>query len=456
MPDEPMSPTRPEPPLGRLTRFKWLMGVLLLLALLIGWWTGSFGPSAGNETAPTDDAAPSKNAPVGGKSTSTPLVAVAPPATPTTGAAPAAGAAAVKQSPILTLERRGDGQIVVSGTVADSTTRDQWLNAIRIGAQGGKVSGAIAVAAVASAAPWSERLRQLTALTADRRLDSVRLEIDRVILRGPAVAGSYRRETEQLFRAQLPERVRVEFQASASPATTSKDLAQKEAARDAAKEASRDAAKEASKAAKEREAAKEAAKEASKEASKEAAKEGAKETATKEPSTETTREASKEGAKDVSREPLAKGAASPPGTGSVPPSAGSDSGAVKSTPPAVDAGQSSKAVRCPSRPDRLAANVYFRTDSVSVSEADRERLATLGKCLRNRRVSVIGHADRRQSEEYNLALSRRRAQAVADIIRSNAPPGLVVATTAVGASEAADTSRRETQQRSRRVEIRLR
>lgn len=42
MPDEPMSPTRPEPPLGRLTRFKWLMGVLLLLALLIGWWTGSF------------------------------------------------------------------------------------------------------------------------------------------------------------------------------------------------------------------------------------------------------------------------------------------------------------------------------------------------------------------------------------------------------------------------------
>jgi len=153
---------------------------------------------------------------------------------------------------------------------------------------------------------------------------------------------------------------------------------------------------------------------------------------------------------------LAKGAASPPGTGSVPPSAGSDSGAVKSTPPAVDAGQSSKAVRCPSRPDRLAANVYFRTDSVSVSEADRERLATLGKCLRNRRVSVIGHADRRQSEEYNLALSRRRAQAVADIIRSNAPPGVMVATTAVGASEAADTSRRETQQRSRRVEIRLR
>ena len=200
---------------------------------------------------------------------------------------------------------------MVSGTVADSTTRDQWLNAIRIGAQGGKVSGAIAVAAVASAAPWSERLRQLTALTADRRLDSVRLENDRVILRGPAVAGSYRRETEQLFRAQLPERVRVEFQASASPATTSKDLAQKEAARDAAKEASRDAAKEASKAAKEREA------------SKEASKEAAKETATKEPSTETTREASKEGAKDVSlREPLAKGAASPRAQGRSRPQRG--------------------------------------------------------------------------------------------------------------------------------------
>jgi outer membrane protein OmpA-like peptidoglycan-associated protein len=464
-----------------LTRFKWLVGVLLLLALLVGWWTGGFGPSA--EPAP-GDATRSRNVPVDGKRTWTPAPM------PTTGAAPAAAIAGRQSSPTLTLERRGDGQIVVSGTVADSATRDQWLNAIRIGAQGAKVNGTIAVAAVATAAPWSERLRQLTALTADRRLDSVRLENDRIILRGPAVAGSYRRETEQLFRAQLPEPMRVEFQPSSSVAATSREVAKKEAAREAAaKDLPREAVKEAPK-----EAAKEAARkegsreEGSREAgsreagsreagSREPAKEDPRETGKKEPPRELPKEASRESAREqstetpgqaatdrangVSREPAAKGAPpSLPGTASSPgpPSvAGSDNGAIKSTAQPTSSSQAAKAAsRCPARLDRLAASVYFRTDSVSIGEADRDRLATLGRCLKNRRVSVIGHADRRQSNEYNLALSRRRAQAVADIIRSNAPSTVVVATTAAGASEAAETSRREPQQRSRRVEIRLR
>ena len=204
------------------------------------------------------------------------------------------------------------------------------------------------------------------------------------------MAGSYRRETEQLFRAQLPETSAVEFQCCRR---SCHDVEGPGA------EGGRPGRSEGSVEGGEGERKRRGKKVRRKrEGRSRGSSEGRGEGNGDEGTVDGDEKRKTEGAKDVSREPLAKGAASPPGTGSVPPSAGSDSGAVKSTPPAVDAGQSSKAVRCPSRPDGLAANVYFRTDSVSVSEADRERLATLGKCLRNRRVSVIGHADRRQSK----------------------------------------------------------
>ena len=108
---------------------------------------------------------------------------------------------------------------------------------------------------------------------------------------------------------------------------------------------------------------------------------------------------------------------------------------------------------CPARLDKLAANVYFRTDSVALSKAEEDRLGTLGRCLRNRRISVVGFADSRHDSQYNLDLSLRRAQAVASAIRAEAPEGAAIATSAIGA-EAGKSSRDA--RWSRRVEIRVR
>ena len=108
---------------------------------------------------------------------------------------------------------------------------------------------------------------------------------------------------------------------------------------------------------------------------------------------------------------------------------------------------------CPARLDKLAANVYFRTDSEALSKAEEDRLGTLGRCMRNRRISVVGFADSRHNSQYNLELSQRRAQAVAAAIRAEAPAGASIATSAVGA-EAGKSSRDA--RWSRRVEFRVR
>lgn len=379
-----------EPSFVWLTRFKGAVAFLLVIALVVGWWSGAL------TRAPSEVATRTVTTPMPGGGAQGGAQAPASardPATPPapTGARPAAGqgATATQTLPNLTIERRGDGQLNVTGTVADAVTRDQWLNAIRIGAQGTRVNGAPTVGPVAGGAPWADKLRQLTALVADRRLDSIHLENDRIVLRGPAVAGNYRRETESLFRAQLPERMRVDFQVSTGAGAAS----------------SRETAAGAG--------------------------------------------ASKSPAQDPAPKDAAAGSSAPSVAAAEParpevPSSGPGTGSATNT------------ARCPARLDRLTGNVYFKFDSAAIPEADEERLVTLGRCLRNRRVTVIGHADRRQSDEYNLALSRRRAEAVADLIRRNAPPTAIVATAAVGEAESAKATKRESAQRQRRVEILLR
>ena len=65
---------------------------------------------------------------------------------------------------------------------------------------------------------------------------------------------------------------------------------------------------------------------------------------------------------------------------------------------------------------------------------------------------MIGFADSRHTSQYNLELSMRRAQAVADLIRSEAPRGAVIRVSAQGAERGKSRADAE---RSRRVEIRL-
>ncbi len=64
--------------------------------------------------------------------------------------------------------------------------------------------------------------------------------------------------------------------------------------------------------------------------------------------------------------------------------------------------------------------VYFRTDSSEPDAGADRRLRELADYLTEYpqiRVHVAGHADRRGSPAYNLALSRRRAESVAGVLR---------------------------------------
>lgn len=71
----------------------------------------------------------------------------------------------------------------------------------------------------------------------------------------------------------------------------------------------------------------------------------------------------------------------------------------------------------------LGSDVLFEFNSAAIQDAARERLATLGELIRQRgrgQVLVVGHTDAIGDETANLALSRRRAQAVADWLQQHA------------------------------------
>jgi peptidoglycan-associated lipoprotein len=63
------------------------------------------------------------------------------------------------------------------------------------------------------------------------------------------------------------------------------------------------------------------------------------------------------------------------------------------------------------------ATVYFAFDDASVQPSERDRLAANVACIektKGKTVYLIGHTDTSGTEEYNIALSERRAQSVAD------------------------------------------
>lgn len=60
-------------------------------------------------------------------------------------------------------------------------------------------------------------------------------------------------------------------------------------------------------------------------------------------------------------------------------------------------------------------SVYFAFNSASVSAANHERIAVIGKLMKNNedvKILITGHADKVGSEEYNKNLAQRRAEAV--------------------------------------------
>ena len=65
------------------------------------------------------------------------------------------------------------------------------------------------------------------------------------------------------------------------------------------------------------------------------------------------------------------------------------------------------------------STIYFAFDDSSIQTSERDRLDTNEKCIeqnKSKQVYLVGHTDTSGTEEYNIALSERRARAVADYL----------------------------------------
>jgi peptidoglycan-associated lipoprotein len=65
------------------------------------------------------------------------------------------------------------------------------------------------------------------------------------------------------------------------------------------------------------------------------------------------------------------------------------------------------------------ATIYFGYDEAGIQQSERDRLDANAQCIektKTKQVYLIGHTDTSGTEEYNIALSERRAQSVADYL----------------------------------------
>jgi len=105
----------------------------------------------------------------------------------------------------------------------------------------------------------------------------------------------------------------------------------------------------------------------------------------------------------------------------------------------------------------MASDILFAVDSASVAPGARPKLSQLGGVL-NRyprsTVQVVGHTDSTGSEEYNLALSQRRATSIAnELIAAGVSPSRI-STRGFGESMPVASNANEAgRQQNRRVEI---
>ena len=94
-------------------------------------------------------------------------------------------------------------------------------------------------------------------------------------------------------------------------------------------------------------------------------------------------------------------------------------------------------------PTQLVLDIHFETNSDKiepVSMANLDELALLAKKYAAKKVVIVGRTDNRDTREYNMQLSLRRAQRVADYIKSHAIPGERIELSAMGEMNPASTN----------------
>ena len=313
--------------------------------------------------------------------------------------------------PSFSLTHDPAGGIRLAGEVPDDDTRNQWMNAIRLGARGEPVEGSLRLRHIDghAAARWEPQLTALVALVRERNISELRVRGDVVEVFGGAQTPAQGRETLELIRAQVPNGYRVLARDEAGAAGASRLAAAGAAAQgaqrlaDANRLAGRDARAQA-------------------EAQKAA---DARNAAAKARDARNSRDS--RNARDTRQ-------------------AAADSRNLRTA----------AAGSCPRSLKQLSAPIFFKSGSSSLSPAETRRLQQLGACLgRTAWVRVTGYADPRYSAAYNKTLSERRARAVAGAISEGGFSSARI--TVVGAGKTSPRTKvrvdKATLQRARRVDI---
>lgn len=313
--------------------------------------------------------------------------------------------------PSFSLTHDPAGGIRLAGEVPDDDTRNQWMNAIRLGARGEPVEGSLRLRRIDghAAARWEPQLTALVALVRERNISELRVRSDVVEVFGGAQTPAQGRETLELIRAQVPNGYRVLARDEAGAAGASRLAAAGAAAQgaqrlaDANRLAGRDARAQA-------------------EAQKAA---DARNAATKARDARNSRDS--RNARDTRQ-------------------AAADSRNLRTA----------AAGSCPRSLKQLSAPIFFKSGSSSLSPAETRRLQQLGACLgRTAWVRVTGYADPRYSAAYNKTLSERRARAVAGAISEGGFSSARITVVGAGKTSARTKVRvdKATLQRARRVDI---
>ena len=313
--------------------------------------------------------------------------------------------------PSFSLTHDPAGGIRLAGEVPDDDTRNQWMNAIRLGARGESVEGSLRLRHIDghAAARWEPQLTALVALVRERNISELRVRGDVVEVFGGAQTPAQGRETLELIRAQVPNGYRVLARDEAGAAGASRLAAAGAAAQsaqrlaDANRLAGRDARAQA-------------------EAQKAA---DARNAAAKARDARNSRDS--RNARDTRQ-------------------AAADSRNLRTA----------AAGSCPRSLKQLSAPIFFKSGSSSLSPAETRRLQQLGACLgRTAWVRVTGYADPRYSAAYNKTLSERRARAVAGAISEGGFSSARITVVGAGKTSARTKVRADkaTLQRARRVDI---
>lgn len=313
--------------------------------------------------------------------------------------------------PSFSLTHDPAGGIRLAGEVPDDDTRNQWMNAIRLGARGESVEGSLRLRHIDghAAARWEPQLTALVALVRERNISELRVRGDVVEVFGGAQTPAQGRETLELIRAQVPNGYRVLARDEAGAAAASRPAAAGAAAQGAQRlaDANRPAGRDARAQADAQKAA------------------DARNAATKARDARNSRDS--RNARDTRQ-------------------AAADSRNLRTA----------AAGNCPRSLKQLSAPIFFKSGSSSLSPAETRRLQQLGACLgRTAWVRVTGYADPRYSAAYNKTLSERRARAVAGAISEGGFSPARITVVGAGKTSARTKVRvdKATLQRARRVDI---